>query len=368
MALAGYGNPENYRGFFRLLIHPEDDGSYSMPLIASGDLKALLIDNLGQPRKPKDPIEKRHQDIAAALQEALQETVLHVLQHLRKETNISMLCMAGGVALNSVLNGAIAKSGLFDDIFVQPASSDEGSSLGAAYYAYMQKYSGQCHRMPKLDQVYLGPSYRKSEIVKSLEVFANHLTWKYTKNLCEAIASEIASGKVVGWFQGRMEFGPRALGNRSILADPRPSGMRDRINQKIKHREEFRPFAPAILEEDAEAFFQMNGLRSSPFMLFVVPVRKEQRASIPAVVHVDGTARIQTVSRRTNGKFWHLLAEFKKLTGFPVILNTSFNVMNEPIVCTPTDAIRCYLSTDIDLLVLGNYVVKKRGSSRVFSF
>ena len=170
---------------------------------------------------------------------------------------------------------------------------------------------------------------------------------------------EIAAGKVVGLFQGRMEFGPRALGNRSILADPRPSGMKERINAKIKHREEFRPFAPAVLEEDADTFFKLNGLKSSPYMLFVVPVRKEQQIKIPAVTHVDGTARIQTVSKTTNRKFWELLLEFKKRTGIPVILNTSFNIMNEPIVCNPVDAIRCFLGTDIDLLVMENYVVRK---------
>lgn len=359
MGLAGYGEPEKYRKFFESLITLKNDGSYSMNKIASSDFKQMLIDGLGNSRKPEDPIDKRHCDIASALQESLQTTVLHTLNYARKETNISKLCMAGGVALNSMLNGAIAKSGLFDDIFIQPASSDEGCSLGAAYYSYFQSLSSSCCKLPKLTDVYLGPSYQNREINNTLKRFKNDLSWEYKKNLNTIIAREIAAGKVIGWFQGRMEFGARALGNRSILADPRSPEMKDRINAKIKHREEFRPFAPAVLEEDAETFFIMNGIKTSPFMLFVVYVRKEQQVKIPAVTHVDGTARIQTVSKKTNKKFWELLVEFKKLTGIPVILNTSFNVMNEPIVCKPTDAIRCFLSTDIDLLVMGNYIIRK---------
>lgn len=359
MGMAGYGEPGTYRKFFQSLITLENNGSYSMNNMVRSDFKQMLINGLGHPRKPGDPIEKRHHDIAAALQESLQTTVLHTLDHARKEINISKLCMAGGVALNSMLNGAIARSGLFDDIFIQPASSDEGCSLGAAYYAYIQSLSGNPCNLPKLTNVYLGPSYQNPEIHHTLKRFKNELSWEYTKKLSEIIALKIAAGAVVGWFQGRMEFGPRALGNRSILADPRSPRMKDRINAKIKHREEFRPFAPAVPEEDAEIFFQLNGIKNSPFMLFVVPVRKKQQINIPAVTHVDGTARIQTVSKKTNKKFWELLVEFKKLTGIPVILNTSFNVMNEPIVCSPTDAIRCFLSTDIDLLVMGNYVVRK---------
>ena len=360
MGLAGYGKSEIYRKFFQTLIKLENDGSYSMNKIARSDFKQMLINGLGNPRKPEDPIGKRHRDIAAALQESLQTTVLHTLDYARKKINISKLCMAGGVALNSMLNGAIARSGLFDDIFIQPASSDEGCSLGAAYYAYIQSLSGNCRNLPKLTNVYLGPAYQNPEIHNTLKEFKNDLSWEYIQNLNAITAKEIAAGKVIGWFQGRMEFGPRSLGNRSILADPRPPGMKDRINVKIKHREEFRPFAPAVLEEDADTFFKLNGIKNSPFMLFVVPVRKKQQIKIPAVTHVDGTARIQTVSKKTNKKFWGLLVEFKKLTGIPVILNTSFNVMNEPIVCNPADAIRCFLNTEIDLLVMGNYIVRKR--------
>jgi carbamoyltransferase len=363
MGLAGYGKPEKYRTFFQSLIRLEEGGLYSMDKMARPDFKQILIDGLGRPRKPQEPIEERHCDIAAALQESLQTTVLHTLRYARKEITISNLCMAGGVALNSALNGALAGSGLFNDIFIQPASSDEGCSLGAAYHAYLKECCVNYRRLPKLKDVYLGPSYQKSEIHKVLKKYENDLSWECATNLSEIIAQEIAAGKVIGWFQGRMEFGPRALGNRSILADPRQSGMKNRINAKIKHREDFRPFAPAILEEDTANFFNLNGIKSSPYMLFVVPVKKDQRKKIPAVIHVDGTARIQTVSKKTNKKFWGLLMAFKQLTGIPVLLNTSFNVMNEPIVCSPEDAISCYLSTDLDLLVLGDFIVRKNNTN-----
>jgi carbamoyltransferase len=210
-----------------------------------------------------------------------------------------------------------------------------------------------------MTNAYFGPSYNDRETYSSLKLYQSDLKWQLKNDLFKYIAMEIAAGKVVGWFQGRMEFGPRALGNRSILADPRIPDMKDRINAKIKHREAFRPFAPAVLEEDACTFFELNGMAKSPFMLFVVPVKDKYKTEIPAVTHVDGTARIQTVSKSSNKKFWQILVEFKKLTGIPVILNTSFNVMNEPIVCSPSDAIRCFLNTDLDLLVIGNYVLDK---------
>jgi carbamoyltransferase len=361
MGLAGYGEPQTYRKFFQSLIRLEEKGAYSLNNIAKSRFKYWLIDSLGRPRKHGEPITKRHRDIAAALQEALQGAVLHTLDHARKDLGIPKLCMAGGVALNSMLNGAIARSGLFDEIFIQPASSDEGCSLGAAYYAYMRRFPGKkTSHIPQLEDVYLGPSFQQVEISSALRKFEKDLLWEQLKNLSVVIAGELAAGKIVGWFQGRMEFGPRALGNRSILADPRIAEMKDRVNIKIKHREEFRPFAPAVLEEDAKEYFELDGVTKSPFMLFVVPVKQEKQASIPAVTHVDGTARIQTVSSRTNMRFWQLLREFKKLTGIPVILNTSFNVMNEPIVCTPYDAINCFLKTDIDLLAIGDYLVRKR--------
>jgi carbamoyltransferase len=364
MGLAGYGAPQEYRQFFRSLVCLEPDGSYTLNDIARPGLHDRIIEALGPSRLHGEPIESRHCNIAAALQELLQDTVLHTLTHAREKLGVRALCLAGGVALNSMLNGVIARSGLFDEIFVQPASSDEGASLGAALYAYHQTSEGLDARRLPLRHAYAGPSFDEYQIVGALERHEETLTWSVSANVAADIAREIAGGNVVGWFQGRMEYGPRALGNRTILADPRAAGMKDRINAKVKHREEFRPFAPAVLEEHARDYFDMRGLTVSPYMLFVVPVREEQRANIPAVTHVDGTARVQTVSRDTNEIFWKLIHEFKNLTGVPVVLNTSFNVINEPIVCTPADAIRCFLNTDIDLLAIGDFVARKRSPGR----
>jgi len=362
MGLAAYGNPRRFRDFFRSLVILENDGRYATPCLARKGFRELLTEQLGPPRRADEPIQEIHADIAAALQEALEEAVLHTLKHARAETGIQRLCLAGGVALNCQLNGAIARSKLFREIFVQPASSDEGCSVGAALYAYFN------HRepLPNLKTVwehpYLGPEFDSEEIRQALGKHVDRLHWTQQENITVTVAEELTRGKVVGWYQGRMEFGPRALGNRSILADPRSPDMKDRINAKVKHREAFRPFAPAVLEEEATAYFDLLGLPNSPFMLFAIPVRETQRNRIPATTHIDGTARVQTVSKKTNPLFWELIANFKKLTGVPVILNTSFNVRNEPIVCTPTDAIRCFLSTEIDCLAMGSFFVKKRES------
>jgi carbamoyltransferase len=249
---------------------------------------------------------------------------------------------------------------LFRDIFVQPAASDEGCSVGAALHAYYQGAVRSGQGAKRWESVSLGPEYNEEEILQALRRHSENLRWLPQEDIAETVAARLAQGQVAGWFQGRMEFGPRALGNRSILADPRDPEMKERINAKVKRREPFRPFAPSVLEEEAAAYFEMGGLASSPFMLFTVPVRAGQQASIPAVTHVDGTARIQTVCRRANPLFWELISKFKGLTGIPLVLNTSFNVRNEPIVCSPDDAIRCFLSTDIDCLAIGRYVVEKQ--------
>jgi len=360
MGLAAYGSPDRYRSFFDSLILLESDGRYSTPLLVREDFKDLLVGELGEPRHPDAAVEGRHAAIAAALQEGLQRAVLHSLKHARSETGIDRLCLAGGVALNCTLNGAVARSGLFRDVFVQPAASDEGCSVGAALHA---SHSGaarrrQCAR--RWEHASWGPEYSQEEILQALRRHSENLRWLLRQDIAETAAAALAHGQVVGWFQGRMEFGPRALGNRSILADPRDPGMKDRINAKVKRREPFRPFAPSVLEEEAAEYFEMRGLTSSPFMLFAVPVLAGRQASIPAVTHVDGTARIQTVSRRVSPMFWELISKFKGLTGIPLVLNTSFNVRNEPIVCSPEDAIRCFLSTDIDCLAIGGYLVEKR--------
>lgn len=363
MGLSGYGDPRPFRDFFRSVIDLGEDGVYATPSLGRLDFKELVIENLGRPRGPLEPVEARHADIAAALQESLHDAVLHTLKSARSDTRADSLCLAGGVALNCLLNASIARSGLFKRVFVQPAASDEGGSVGAALHAYHRLAGGRARRGDRWEHVYFGPEYGNDEILEALRRAQGRLEWSVPASLAGRVAGELARGKVVGWFQGRMEFGPRALGNRSILGDPRDPGMKDRINAKVKRREAFRPFAPAVLEEEAAEYFDLLGLADSPFMLFAVPVKAQKRATIPAVTHVDGTSRVQTVSRQTNPRFWELIAEFKKATGVPVILNTSFNVRNEPIVCSPDDAIQCFLSTDIDALAMGDYLVLKRGAS-----
>ncbi|MCX6159984.1 MAG: nodulation protein [Ignavibacteriae bacterium] len=360
MGLASYGNPEKYRKFFKSLVTLGESGKYSTEILGKPDFKELLLKNLGAPGKFDEPFSQNHADIAASLQETLNETVMHTLKHISSQTGIRKLCMAGGVALNSTMNGVIARSGLFDDIFIQPAASDEGCCAGAALYAYTKTKKSRLQEKFKWEHVYWGPEYSPAEILNTLDLFKDKIRWVKKDDIAASVAFGIANGKVVGWFQGRMEFGPRALGNRSILADPRDPDMKDRINKKVKRRELFRPFAPAVLEEEANEYFDMTGLYNSPFMLFVVPVKEKYRSVIPAVTHVDGTSRIQTVSKKTNLLFHKVLTEFKKLTAIPVILNTSFNVRNEPIVCSPKDAINCFMSTDIDCIAIGNYYIEKR--------
>jgi carbamoyltransferase len=360
MGLASYGDPARFRELFAQLVPIDEGGIYHTPLLASRDLKQIILSRLGRARKKDDPIEPRHADVAASLQEALNDAVLATLRRAREETGIPKLCLAGGVALNCTMNGVIARSGLFDGIFAQPAGSDEGCSAGAALYIYADHQNGRPSSIEAWNHVYFGPNYAESDIVIALEAASERIVWKKPDDPIGYVAAKLAEGNVLGWFQGRMEFGPRALGNRSILADPRRAEMKDRINKKVKNREPFRPFAPAVPDEVAAEFFDLTGLQSSPFMLFTVPVRDDKRDQIPAVTHVDGTARVQTVSKGTNARFWNLLQEFKRITGIPVLLNTSYNVMNEPIVCTPRDAIACFLSTDMDATVLGDFYVEKR--------
>ena len=360
MGLASYGDPERYRNVFEQVVRLNTRGRYQTDLLSDIEFKEFLLKNLGPARDPKGPFEQRHADIAAALQESVNRAVLNTLRYARTETGMSNLCMAGGVALNCTLNGVIARSGLFKNIFVQPAANDEGCSAGAALYAYSRinehKFSGEDMSWK---HVYMGPGYTNEEILNTLTDFKEKITWSRKENIASVIASKLAEGKVSGWFQGKMEFGPRALGNRSILADPRDAEMKDKINEKVKRREAFRPFAPAVTEEDADDYFDMTGLSNSPYMLFTVPVKEDKRKIIPAVTHVDGTSRIQTVSKLTNPMFWELITEFRKITGVPVVLNTSFNVKNEPIVCTPRDAVLCFLSTNIDCLAMGDFFIEK---------
>jgi carbamoyltransferase len=257
------------------------------------------------------------------------------------------------------MTGKLARSGLFEQTYVFPAAGDDGASVGAAQYVYHQVLQQPQPSRP-LRTMSLGPAFSPEQVAQALEAHAAKLAFCKIDNLADAVADALVSGKVVGWFQGRMEFGPRALGNRSILADPRTAEMRDIVNLRVKLREEFRPFAPAVLAELSNDYFDMSGVGRSNFMEFVVPARELGAENAKAVIHIDGSARIQTVERANNEPFWKVIEAFRRRTGIPIVLNTSFNVRGEPIVCTPEDAIRCFLSTNIDLLVIEGYMVTKK--------
>lgn len=373
MGLAPYGDPAVYRSYFDQVVQTAEDGGFRVDpslmlrlmvrdaLCRPGRLyPARLVRALGPARRSEEPVVQRHMDIAAALQEAVERVVLRRLAHLRRTTGERNLCLAGGVALNCSLNGKLARSGLFDRIYIHPAAHDAGASVGAALYGY-HNILGRPRVPQSRPPVYLGPGYERQSVEDALARFGTKLRPGRPRELYAHVAAAIAEGKVVGWYRGRMEWGPRALGNRSILADARRDDMKDIVNHAVKMREGFRPFAPACLREHAADWFDMTGLHGdSPHMLFVVPVWPEKQGAIPAVTHVDGSARVQTVTAQDNAPFHALLTEFHRLTGVPLVLNTSFNVKGEPIVNTPTDAIRCFLNTGIDLLVLDDYVVEKR--------
>tara|TARA_B110000438_G_scaffold112036_1_gene109936 strand:+ start:1 stop:981 length:981 start_codon:yes stop_codon:yes gene_type:complete len=313
--------------------------------------------------EPKTKNEKTlqiHFDIGASAQKVLEDVILKMVNHIYTKTKMKNLCIGGGVALNGVANYKILSDGPFDNIHIPPSPGDAGSAVGAAQYLYYVY-----HKNPKntsdntqliQENVYVGPSYSNKKIKSFLD--SKEILYESFDDvtLLQKTAQLIADGNVVGWFQGKMEWGPRALGNRSILADPRRSDMKDILNAKIKHRESFRPFAPSVMEEYASEYFEINV--SSPYMLMVAPVKKPKE--IPAVTHVDGTGRLQTVSKESNELYYNLINEFYKITGVPVIINTSMNVMGEPIVNTPEHAYNMILKTDMDFLVLGNYLISGR--------
>ena len=322
-----------------------------------------LEERLGPTRAPDQPVEQRHRNAAATMQACLEEVLFDLLTTLQRRTGHRALCLAGGVAFNCAANGKIFDRTPFDQVYVQPAAGDAGLAVGAAYYVYHHVLGHP--RTFVMEHPYWGPAYSQQQIRAALERSSIassefQVTELPEEQLAKETAKEIAGGKIVGWFQGRAEWGPRALGNRSILADPRRAEMKDILNRRIKHREVFRPFAPSILEEATGEYFEKA--YPSPFMALAYAVRPEKRKEIPAPTHVDGTGRLQTVSRTVNPRYWRLIREFANLTGVPVVLNTSFNE-NEPIVCQPEEAIECFLRTKMDTLVLGNTIVRKPASS-----
>ena len=373
MGLAPYGDPTAYRQFFKSVVTHRADGTFwvdpslifwlqvadGVGLAQRGVYPPSMIRGLGPARRKSEPVLQRHMDIAASLQEALENVVIQMLTTLKHETNEKNLCLAGGVALNCTMNGKIARSGLFDDVWIHPAAHDSGTSVGAAWYGYHNLLK-QPRNPTRVVNPYLGPSHPPEALESALKEFSGKIKHSRPGDLYGEVAQAIAAGKVVGFYHGKMEWGPRALGNRSILADARRDDMKDVVNHAVKLREGFRPFAPACLAEHADEWFDMTGLSESPYMLFIVPVRQDKRAKIPAVTHVDGSGRLQTVTAAQNEPFYKVLSAFHKLTGVPVMMNTSFNVKGEPIVNTPSDAVRCFLNTQIDLLVLEDVLIEKR--------
>ncbi len=395
MGLAPYGNPnsEQVKKYKQLilddLVDIKEDGSvylnqdyfqytYGLKMIDEEKWKDLFG---FEARKPETPIEQYHCDLALAIQEITEDIVIKMAKHVKDITGADNLCMAGGVALNCVANGKLLKTGIFKDIWIQPAAGDAGGALGAALAVYYMKYN-KPRKIEKPDSMkgsYLGAEYCDKEIEYMIRKYnANYKKFKDFENLAEEVAKLIADGNVIGWFQGKMEWGPRALGNRSILGDARNPEMQKKLNLKIKFRESFRPFAPAVLHEDVSEYFELD--RPSPYMLLVANVKKERRkplpenyhnlpikdklyylrSDIPAVTHIDYSARIQTVHKETNPRFYTLLKKFKELTGYSVVVNTSFNVRGEPIVMTPEDAYKCFMRTNMDYLVINNYLFDKK--------
>jgi carbamoyltransferase len=371
MGLAPYGEPE-YLDLFRQMIYPKGDGfelnldyftHHKDGILMAWDNGApkvepfhskLLEKTLGPQRKPTDELTKKHENIARSLQAVTEEIILHLLQRLYDRTKKKNLCLVGGVAMNSVANGKVTLNTPFENVYIPAGAADNGTAMGGAFYVW-NKVLGQ-PRSFLLDHAYWGDAADDRAIEAAIaEAGVPHYRLA-DDELVKRTADALCDGKIVGWFQGRMELGARALGNRSLLADPRRADMREIINLKIKFREKFRPFAPSIQEEHVHEFFEVD--ETSPFMERVLQIRPEKRSLIPAVTHVDGSGRLQSVSRRTNPLYWNLIEAFRKKTGVPIILNTSLNE-NEPIVRTPAEAISCFLRTAMDQIVVGNYVIDR---------
>jgi carbamoyltransferase len=354
MGFAPYGDPSKYREVFKKSYELLANGEYRLDM----DLPGALL-GVATPRKKSEPMTQAHADIAAALQESLEEILVHVLTHFRRETGHENLCLAGGVALNCTFNGKLLYSRLFDRVFIQPASHDGGLALGTALSPFLER---RARASQKMEHAFLGTDIGPNEPIReTLARWSGFLDFELHHNVTKVTARLLAEGQVAGWVQGRSEFGPRALGNRSIVADPRPAKNKDIINEMVKKREAYRPFAPAVLEERARDYFDLAGEPEDyAFMTMVARVKEHQAALLGATTHVDRSARLQTVSKRTNRKFWNLIEAFGEITGVPVLLNTSFNNNAEPIVDNVTDAIVTFLTTKLDFLVVGDYLIRKK--------
>jgi len=387
MGLAPYGEPRYAQTILDHLIDVKPDGSFRLDLDYFDYCTGLTMTNErfhalfgGPPRKPENLLAHRDMDLAASVQAVTEEVLLRLTRALHRESGMANLCLAGGVALNCVANGKVLRDGAFRHIWIQPAAGDAGGALGAALATYHQHTGHRRalgHARDGMHGSYLGPSYDEIDIERRLTAVGARFTVHDEDAALDAAAQALAAGQAVGWFQGALEFGPRALGARSILGDPRSPTMQKTLNLKVKYRESFRPFAPSVLREDVADWFDLDA--DSPYMLLVASVKQNRqrtmseaeralsgidklnvlRSDIPAVTHVDYSARIQTVHADTNPRYHALIARFKSLTGCPVLVNTSFNVCGEPIVCTPEDAFRCFMASEIDALVIGNCFLRK---------
>ncbi len=391
MGLSPYGEPKYANLIKEKLIDIKEDGSFHLDMSYFDYCTGLTMtskkfDNLfgGSPRKPESEITKKEMDLASSIQRVTEEIVLKLLKEIRRDSGEENLCLAGGVALNCVVNGILLNEKIFKNIWIQPAAGDAGGALGSALAVYHLMLGGSRKIISNVDSMkgsLLGPSFSRRDILKTLESSGAVYTEFTKKEVVEKTAEYIHEGKIVGWMNGRMEFGPRALGSRSILADPRSPKMQKQLNLKVKNRESFRPFAPSVIEEEAKEWFKLDA--PSPYMLFVSEIqdRKKnkikrdeelitgfdsldvERSVVPAVTHVDYSARVQTVNSRDNSLYHELISNFKKLSGCPILVNTSFNVRGEPIVCSPEDALSCFMNTDIDILVIGNFILEKEKQS-----
>jgi carbamoyltransferase len=371
MGLAPYGEPK-YVNKFLELIDVKEDGSFRLNMkyfsfhySYDETINSRFERHFGRKKRRGGELDQFYTDIAASGQKVVEDIIVKIADSLHKEYKCDNLCIAGGVGLNSVANWRIMEKTGFKDIFIQPAAGDSGGAIGAAYAFYHMTLNNP--RKFVMEHALLGPEYSNEEIRTVLEKYnAQFKEYKTDDELIKTTADMLANDKVVGWFQGRMEFGPRALGCRSILANPKNPDMKEIINSKVKFREKFRPFAPSVIKEEASKYFDIN--IDAPYMLLIPPVHKDKRDLLPAITHVDGSARLQTVDKKTNAKYYMLLNAFMQKAGVPVLLNTSFNVRGEPIVCTPEDAYSCYMRTGIDALVAGNFILTEKNPEQIKIF